>query len=416
MKFLNKIVVLMLLLTGCAEDYIGTYFITNDSIKLNYKGYASVVDIEGNSTNWIAECEETWISLSQNGTELTVGASINFTEADRFGDIIIKYRGECLDTIHVVQLAFATEIISVESAGNTISYDFPTTEIDSLSCESDWITMHYAFNKITVEIEANNCLEPREAFIDVFIGGVSHRIIEVRQSNASLTLDDLMLVEVSGGTYLQGAQSFDIEDDGFDPDATSIESPVHIVTLDSFMMGKYEVSQRIWHLVMGYNNSSMKDDNMPVTNVTYDEIMIFLAKLSAHVNKPFRLPTEWEWEYAAKERKSSGFSMYSGSNDIDDVAWYYSNSFKMLNYIGLKIPNALGLYDMTGNVMEICDGYYIAYTEEEKINPRVENGSLRVTKGGAWNSQRTNCRTTYRYCINESSCGDNIGFRIVLAE
>jgi formylglycine-generating enzyme required for sulfatase activity len=165
---------------------------------------------------------------------------------------------------------------------------------------------------------------------------------------------------------------------------------------------------------MGYNNSYRKDKDMPVTNITYNEILIFLEKLSSYLNIQFRLPTEWEWEYAAKEGKSADYTLYSGSDDIESVAWYYTNSFKMLNYSGMKVANSLGIFDMTGNVMEVCDGYYTQYTSEEKTNPRVESGSLRVTRGGGWNSQRTNCRSTYRFCINDDSSENNVGFRIVM--
>ena len=414
MKYHIIILIMCSILAGCAEDYIGTYDISETSVELDYKGAPFEVSIEGNSTNWIAECDEEWISLKHKGRSLIIGAPLFFGTEERKGEIVIKYRGETLDTLNVCQTGFTMETMEVENTGRTITYEFPTGDIEEITCDSTWIEVRHAFNEITVNVAENNYLEPREGFIEVTINGESHRLIKLTQSETPLTLDDLMLAEVPAGAYYHGAQAYDSESIGYDPEATSIESPVHRVTLDAFKIGKYEVSQKLWQLVMGYNNSYRKDNDLPVTNVTYNEILTFLEKLRSHLNIQFRLPTEWEWEYAAKEGKSADYTLYSGSDDIESVAWYYTNSFKMLNYSGMKVANSLGIFDMTGNVMELCDGYYTQYTSEEKTNPRVESGSLRVTRGGGWNSQRTNCRTTYRFCINDDSSEDNIGFRIVM--
>ena len=178
MKYHIIILIMCSILAGCAEDYIGTYDISETSVELDYKGAPFEVSIEGNSTNWIAECDEEWISLKHKGRSLIIGAPLFFGTEERKGEIVIKYRGETLDTLNVCQTGFTMETMEVENTGGTITYEFPTGDIEEITCDSTWIEVRHAFNEITVNVAENNYLEPREGFIKVTINGESHRLIK----------------------------------------------------------------------------------------------------------------------------------------------------------------------------------------------------------------------------------------------
>ena len=156
---------------------------------------------------------------------------------------------------------------------------------------------------------------------------------------------------VEGGTFQMGATS----EQG--SDATSAESPVHSVTLSGYWMGETEVTQELWQAVMGSNPSYFSGTNLPVEYVSWNDIVNdFLPKLNNMTGKNFRLPTEAEWEYAARGGKSGGYK-YAGSDDVGSVAWYYDNSSSKTHTVKTKSPNELGLYDMSGNVWEWCQDW-----------------------------------------------------------
>ena len=162
-----------------------------------------------------------------------------------------------------------------------------------------------------------------------------------------LELRKVELVLVEGGTFNMGSN-----------DGENNEKPVHPVIINSFYISKYLVTQAQWQTVMGNNPSSNKCDNCPVENITCDEAQAYCRKQSRLTDKTYRLPTEAEWEYAARGGNKSGGFLYSGSNDIAEVGWYGDNSEGKTRPVGQKQPNELGLYDMTGNVWEWCSDWY----------------------------------------------------------
>ncbi len=189
------------------------------------------------------------------------------------------------------------------------------------------------------------------------------------------------MVYVEGGSFMMGADDSEAYDD---------EKPVHSETVDSFSIGKYEVTQREWTAVMGSNPSHFKGDNLPVENVSWDECQEFIRKLNAMTGKNFRLPTEAEWEYAARSGNRSRGYKYSGSDDIGSVAWYKDNSGGTTHAIGTKLSNELGLYDMTGNVWEwTLDKWCDNYTSQR-------NQSRLVFRGGSWINFARACRISHR--------------------
>ena len=175
------------------------------------------------------------------------------------------------------------------------------------------------------------------------------------------------------------------------------EKPAHQVTLSGYYIGKYEVTQELWQAVMGNNPSDVKNSpKNPVENITWGDCQKFIVKLNELTGKCFRLPTEAEWEYAARGGNQSRGYKYSGSNDLDAVAWHdYNDSWTLP--VGTKLPNELGLYDMTGNVWEMCQDWYGDYTNEAQTDPTgPSTGTLRVIRGGCNLMLPVHLRVTYR--------------------
>ena len=221
------------------------------------------------------------------------------------------------------------------------------------------------------------------------------------------------MVFVEGGTFTMGATS----EQG--SDAHDYEKPIHSVTLSDYYIGETEVTQTLWQAVMGSNPSNFKGDNLPVEKVSYEDVKEFITKLNQKTGKTFRLPTEAEWEYAARGGKKSKGYKYSGGNNIDDVAWYYGNSNNKIHPVKTKQPNELGIYDMSGNVWEWCSDWYGDYTSASQTNPQGPSsgsyGSYRVFRGGTWSDFARYCRVSYRSFEDPSSRYCDLGFRLALA-
>jgi len=217
------------------------------------------------------------------------------------------------------------------------------------------------------------------------------------------------MVYVSGGTFNMGATS----EQG--SDAYSDEKPVHRVTVSSYYIGQTEVTQALWQAVMGSNPSKWKSDNLPVECVSWDDCQTFIEKLNANTGRTFRLPTEAEWEFAARGGNNSRGYKYSGSNYPDDVAWYDSNSGSKTHTVATKQPNELGIYDMSGNVWEWCSDWYGNYSSSSQTNPTGPNsGSGRVGRGGGWYFFAGYCRVSYRNFDAPDFRYGHLGLRLVL--
>ena len=213
------------------------------------------------------------------------------------------------------------------------------------------------------------------------------------------------MVYVEGGKFAMGAT-----------DGAQDAAPIHDVVVSDFYMSKYEITQAQWRAIMNEKPSCFKgDDYLPVENVSWDKVQKFIAKLNQKSGKTYRLPTEAEWEYAARGgRKSNGYKC-SGSNNVDEVAWYYKNGGRKTHKVGQKQPNELGLYDMTGNVMEWCQDRYAGYDSAMQTTPTGPNdGSDRVARGGAYVTFENNLRLTNRESALPNSAFNFIGFRLVL--
>ena len=249
-----------------------------------------------------------------------------------------------------------------------------------------------------------------------------------------MSLEKDEMVYVKGGTFTMGATAEQGTSEPWDD-----EYPTHQVTLSDFYIGKYEVTQQLWEYVMKYSgpcadgttmsayasdvwlgsnpsSSYGVGDYYPAYYVSWEDIVnIFIPRLNKITGKTFRLPTEAEWEYAARGGNKSNGYKYSGSNILDDVAWYTSNTSAMTHQVGTKAPNELGLYDMSGNVWEWCSDWYGSYSSSSQTNPTgPTSGSNRVNRGGSWGTDAPRCRVAFR---NDSApgyrCDYFLGFRLV---
>ncbi len=233
------------------------------------------------------------------------------------------------------------------------------------------------------------------------------------------------MVKVEAGTFYMGAQNDSVIYNNYDENATNLESPVHEVTVSEFYINKYEVTQSLWEAIMGRHNDKNdefdqwedrfgKGDNYPAYRISFNEVETFIGKLNEYTGLNFALPTEAQWEYAARGGANTNYALYAGGDNVLEYAWIDQNSDKC-SEIGKKTPNTLGLYDMSGNVWEMCQDWYYDYTADAVENPVGEAYTgYHVYRGGSWNTNAQSARTTARYKQGIHYRDYNTGFRLVL--
>ena len=220
------------------------------------------------------------------------------------------------------------------------------------------------------------------------------------------------MVYVEGGSFMMGGQ---------DDEADEYEKPVHMVTLPGYYVGKFPVTQALWKAVMGDENnpSNFKGEDLPVERVSWNDTQAFLEKLNELIGKEYRLLSESEWEYAARGgQKSQGYK-YAGSDKLKDVGWYGANSYGATKPGGLKYPNELGIYDMSGNVWELVEDHW-----QDNYNGAPDDGSAwvdrdkdayRVIRGGSWLNNARGCRVAFRNVDDPTLRDSDVGFRLGLS-
>ena len=219
---------------------------------------------------------------------------------------------------------------------------------------------------------------------------------------------EFKMIAVEGGTFKMGATS----EQGAGENA---ERPVHQVTLSNYLIGETEVTQALWKAVMGSNPSYDRQDNYPVEQVSWEDCQEFISRLNEETGQTFRLPTEAEWEYAARGGKYSKKYKYSGSNKVGDVAWYTINSDEREHAVKGLLPNELGIYDMSGNVWEWCNDWFAYYEKNPETDPQgPESGDFKVIRCGCWTSKTDGCRISFRYRASPSDCCNYLGLRLAM--
>ena len=354
-----------------------------------------------------------------------------------------SYKIECRQAGH--ETAVTTQKITADLDGQTITLPMPRPVYGALNVESTPFATLYIDDKAVGEtpyfvpeilVDQHEIKLVKEGYAD-HIETITIAKGERKQVKATLTKQDkeqpvanttndsfedltftvngvsFTMKPVEGGTFQMGATS----EQGRDAD--SDEKPVHSVTLSTFMMGETEVTQALWQAVMGDNPSSFKGENLPVERVSWNDCQEFIRKLNQMTGKNFRLPTEAEWEYAARGGKMSRGFKYAGSNTVDDVALHYSfNYIGHQNTVKSKSPNELGLYDMSGNVCEWCSDWYGKYSGSAQTNPQgASSNRNRVLRGGSWYQIAGDCRVSCRYKLNPiARRGGYVGFRLALSD
>lgn len=222
------------------------------------------------------------------------------------------------------------------------------------------------------------------------------------------------MIQVEGGTFNMGAQSLDPAEPNYDSEAWEREGPVHQVTLSEYYIGETEVTQELWEAVVGYNMSHFEGKQKPVEQITWHECQTFIELLNQMTGLNFRLPTEAEWEFAARGGNMSQGYKYSGSDNLGDVAWYAADG-KKTGDVKTKLPNELGIYDMCGNVMEWCHDLYSDYSSEPQTDPMGgTSGTDNIVRGGCCLSAENYCRMTVRSCFHPAGLSYGIGMRLAM--
>ncbi len=222
------------------------------------------------------------------------------------------------------------------------------------------------------------------------------------------------MVKVEGGTFTMGCTNPQ------DSDCVYWEKPRHTVKVNSFYISKFPVTQKQWKAIMGSVQTNEDCAQCPVVYVTWFDAQVFINKLNQYTDKNYRLPTEAEWEYAAKGGNKSHGYKYAGSNNAMEVAWYDTLISHKLHPVGMKKPNELGLYDMSGDVWQWCSDWFSEkyYSEGPSDNPKgpaTGNGD-RSLRGGSWWGPMTDCRVANRDKYPPDSKDDDVGFRLAMEE
>ena len=240
---------------------------------------------------------------------------------------------------------------------------------------------------------------------------VSSTLNQITNNSLSPCIASLIdnMVKVEGGSFMMGATKEQGED------AFGDESPAHKVTLSTYYIGRFPVTQEEWQAVMDNNPSHFEGLDKPVDSINWLDCQNFIKKLNEITGLSFRLPTEAEWEYAARGGKKSKRYKYSGGNILEQVGWFDENSNEMSHPVGQKSPNELGLYDMSGNIWEWVQDWKGEYTSDEQENPKGPlNGTERVCRGGGWNRERDRARVSYRGDDEPNLHYCSLGFRIAI--
>ena len=344
---------------------------------------------------------ETPIVVTQEVTDITTNTANVVCDVESDGGAEVTSRGVCWDTIQ-------NPTIDGDKTNDGNGVGTFISELSNLASQTTYYVRAYAVNNIGVSYGEEKCFT-------TLIEETDDEEVEVsRDTTITVKGISFTMVSVEGGIFEMGAQNVDPSQPNYDEEAWDRESPVHLVTLSDYYIGETEVTQELWQAVMGNNPSHFLGAQKPVEQVTWNDCQTFVKRLNQLTGMSFRLPTEAEWEFAAKGGNESQGYKYSGSDNIDDVAWYSADG-KQTRLVKNKLPNELGIYDMCGNVMEWCYDLFGDYTSEPQTDPTGnKNGTDHIIRGGCCLSDAVYCRMTVRNFFNAAGLSYGIGFRLAL--
>ena len=400
------------------------------SIDFTTEGGSKSFSITSNAS-WTVTSSSDWCSVNptygNNDGRVSINVDKNTSLSERTATITVKSDAGN-QTVKVIQSGANPELklnknnLSFTALEGSDAFSITSNTFWSITCNQDWCMVSSSTGSndatVTVNVSENPSTDSRTATITVKADNLQQNI-KVTQSGAkkedlntrTFTVNGVTfkMIRVEGGTFTMGGTS---EQGG---EAWEDESPTHRVTLSTYYMGETEVTQELWQAVLGSNPSYYSGGQRPVERVSWYDCQYFINELNSLTGCNFHLPTEAQWEFAARGgNKSLGYK-YAGSNVIDNVAWYYGNSADKTHDVAQKSPNELGLYDMSGNVWEWCQDWYGAYSSSSQVNPTgPSSGVNRVYRGGSLTLRAEGCRVSYRVDIQPSSTYTNLGFRLAL--
>lgn len=397
-----------------------TLILNRDSVKVEIgKRFLLMATIEPND---VRDLSISWHSTDNSIAKVSKSGNYASVEAVSVGecDIVGEWMG--------LQASCHVEVIPVELKSITLENDYLMMRVDESR------TMHVTLTPSNVDTQDlvwlssdSNVAKIHEGVVTAVGPGVCEVMVQCQGKQATCKIAVLKTVivngvsfdmmPVEGGTFMMGAASGEFE-------AMSYESPQHKVTLSDYFIGLTEVTQEMWHSVMNYTPGHFKrNPKHPVENVSWEDCQEFIKKLNEMTGLRFHLPTEAQWEFAARGGNQSLGFKFAGGENINELGWYYINSGKLgeddPNYgthdVALMKPNELNLYDMTGNVREWCNDYYSPYSAADQVDPQGPAiGSMVVYRGGSWNDYASCCRVAFRYPEYLATKNDKTGLRLAL--
>lgn len=417
MKKILSILSLLVIIASCSKDDEVSFSVSQEEVSFEAAGgeYIISVDTEG---DWYCSYDADWIIVREKLNNIRIIAQENPSGESRTATIQVSCNGSVRSHINVTQDGVSIDVpegpIDIDSEGAAVEIELTRNMPDfTIECSEEWLNAEKDDRHLLVFIKRNYDMADRTGTIKL-TSGLVEKTLSVNQK-ACQWYESFEMIDVEGATFYMGSQRDNASNQNYDINAYPIESPVHKVTLDSYSIGAFEVSQAQWIAAMGTNPSLNQGDRLPVENVTWEQVQEFISVLNKASGLTYRLPTEAEWEFAAKGGAYSEGNKYSGFSVLGACGWYYSNSESSTHEIGTKYPNELGIYDMSGNVREWCSDWFDYYTSSSVSNPKgASNGNMKINRGGSWTTPAVNCRNTYRHTDFPTEKSQDLGFRLVL--
>lgn len=386
----------------------GTFGKTVTGLQQNTTYHVRAYATNEAGTAYSSDVTFTTLEVTEPTLSSVTVSSISNTSAQLDAKVISTGNGTLTDAGFVYSTSHYPTISDNKLAcGKTTTL---SSKANGLSPETTYYVRAYATNEKGTSYSSEKEFKTSKTEVNPYT------TLTIETSYGSTKLD---MATVKGGSFMMGAQSKSSSQDNYDKDAYDDERPVHQVTVSDFYMSKTLVTQYLWYVVMGsYPNISSSyglGEDYPVYNVSYTQCQQFITKLSSITGKKFRMPTEAEWEFAARGGKNSERTTYSGGNTVGSVSWYSQNASGKTHPVAQKQANELNLYDMSGNLWEWCSDWYGNYSSSAQTNPiGASSGNSRVIRGGGYSDNAADCRVSVRSSATPSTGYTTIGLRLVM--